>query len=85
VTYDCSFGFTGLIAAISGGTIAGIIIIICICLIIAATTGSTAYAVSQSYIDTKETDVKQNPLYKPKGKTVDVPDLGGQTARSPRG
>lgn len=66
-TYDCQFGFIGVVAGLVGGAIAGIVIAAAIVLC-GAMVGGSAYAISATQGNDKEQKVSINPLYRQGGK-----------------
>jgi len=66
-TYDCAFGFVGIVAGLVGGAIAGIVIAAAI-ILCGAMVGGSAYAISASQNHEKDQKVSINPLYRSGGK-----------------
>jgi len=67
-TYDCAFGFFGIVAGLVGGAIAGIVIAGAI-ILCGAMVGGSAYAISSNQGNDKEQKVSINPLYRKGGKS----------------
>lgn len=66
-TYTCEFGFIGIIAGITAGAIVGATVAAAF-LVAAGMTAGTAVAVSQSYNTDGDSNVKENPMYRPETK-----------------
>jgi hypothetical protein len=62
-TYSCQFGFIGIIAGITAGAIVGATVAAAF-LVAAGMTAGTAAAVSQSYNNNDDVNVRENPLYR---------------------